>query len=103
MGTLLALAPMLIVLVLVVFGAVLAATGYVGLSTMSAATSLPLWLAVTRLPEDQPLFIYLAVMAVCVIYWHRSNIERMLAGNENRNTRVMLFKPKDAPPVNDDT
>ena len=100
-GTLVILAPQLIILVLLVFATVLVASGYVGLATMSAATSLPIWLAITRLPEDQPLFIYLAVLAACVIYWHRSNIGRMLAGNENRNVKLMLFKPKSTPPGND--
>ena len=100
-GTLVILAPQLILIVLLVFAAVLVSSGYVGLATMSAATSLPIWLAITRLPEDQPLFIYLTVMAACVIYWHRSNIGRMFAGNENRNVKVMLFKPKSTPPGND--
>ncbi len=100
-GTLAVLAPQLIVVVLVVFAAVLVTTGYVGLSTMSAATALPIWVAVTRLPDDQPLFIYLAVMAACVITWHRSNIGRMVAGNENRNVKVMLFKPKERTRQND--
>jgi glycerol-3-phosphate acyltransferase PlsY len=100
-GTLVILAPQLILIVLLVFAAVLVSFGYVGLATMSAATSLPIWLAITRLPEDQPLFIYLTVMAACVIYWHRSNIGRMFAGNENRNVKVMLFKPKSTPPGND--
>ncbi|MEJ2298547.1 MAG: glycerol-3-phosphate 1-O-acyltransferase PlsY [Woeseiaceae bacterium] len=100
-GTLAVLAPQLIVVVLLVFAAVLVTTGYVGLSTMSAATALPVWVAVTRLPEDQPLFIYLAVMAACVIAWHRPNIQRMVAGNENRNVKVMLFKPKEPNRQND--
>ncbi len=97
------LAPQLIIIVLLVFAAVLVVSGYVGLATMSAATSLPVWLAITRLPEDQPLFIYLAVMAACVIYWHRANIQRMLAGNENRNPKVMLFRRKPSNPDNDST
>ena len=100
-GTLAVLAPQMIVVVLVVFAAVLVTTGYVGLSTMSAATALPIWVAVTRLPDDQPLFIYLAVMAACVIAWHRSNIGRMVAGNENHNVKVMLFKPKESSRHND--
>ena len=69
-------------------------TGFVGLATMTAAVALPTWLAATRLPEDQPLFIYSAVMAMFIIYWHRSNIERMRKGNEHRNTRLMLFRRK---------
>ena len=102
-GTLVILAPQLIIIVLLVFAVVLVVSGFVGLATMSAATSLPVWLAITRLPEDQPLFIYLAVMAACVIYWHRSNIQRMLAGNENRNPKVMLFRRKPSNPDDDST
>lgn len=93
-GTLIVLAPMLLIGVLAVFATVLVLSGFVGLSTMTAATALPVWLAVTRLPEDQPLFIYLAVMAACIVYWHRANIQRMRDGVENRNVRVMLFKPR---------
>jgi glycerol-3-phosphate acyltransferase PlsY len=100
-GTLLVLAPQLVLIVLIVFAGVLVTSGYVGLSTMSAASSLPVWLAITRLPDDQPLFIYALVMAAFVIYWHRSNIQRMRAGNENRNVKVMLFKPQASPPDND--
>jgi glycerol-3-phosphate acyltransferase PlsY len=91
-GTLLILSPKLIVLVLVVWGLVLVTTGFVGLSTMSAAVALPIWLAATRLPEGQPLFIYCAVIAVLIIYWHRANIQRMLAGNENRMLKAMIFR-----------
>lgn len=100
-GTLVILSPQLIIGVLLVFGWMLLLTGYVGLSTMTAATALPVWLAITRLPEDQPLFIYLAVMAGFVIFWHRSNIRRMREGNEHRNVKLMLFKPKDAPGADD--
>lgn len=95
-GTLAVLAPTLIIGVLVVWGWLLVLTGYVGLSTMAAAVALPVWLAFTRLPDDQPLFIYLAVMAGCVIFWHRSNIRRMVDGNEHRHAKLMLFKPKDS-------
>ena len=90
-GTLFVLAPTLIVVVLLAFAVMLVSTGYVGLSTMTGAAALPLWLGVTRLPHDQPLFIYAAFMALFVIYCHRANISRMRQGNENRNTKVMLF------------
>lgn len=93
-GTLIVIAPTLILPLLLVWAWVLILSGYVGLATMTAATSLPVWLAVTRFPEDQPLLIYTAVMAAFVIYWHRSNISRMRAGNENRNYRLMLLSSK---------
>ena len=99
-GTLIILAPKLIVGVLLVWAAVVALTGFVGLATMTASTALPLWIAATRLPDDQPLFIYLVVMAGCIIYWHRANIARMRAGNELRNTQLMLFRPKASPDSN---
>ena len=90
-GTLVVLGPKLIVIVLLVFAVVLVSSGYVGLATMMAATALPVWLALTVLPDGQPLFIYCATMALFIIWWHRSNIERMRKGTENRNTRAMIF------------
>lgn len=89
-GTLVVLGPVLIIVVLLVWAVVLVLTGYVGLASMTAATSLPVWLVVTRLPQDQPLFIYSIAMAVFIIYCHRSNIRRMREGNEHRNTKLML-------------
>jgi len=91
-GTLIVLGPELILPLALVWAWVLVMSGYVGLATMAAATSVPVWIGVTRLPEDQPLFIYTVVMAAFVIRWHRSNIQRMREGTEHRNTRLMLFK-----------
>jgi glycerol-3-phosphate acyltransferase PlsY len=71
---------------------VLTLSGFVGLATMSASVALPLWLAATAFRDAQPLMIYTAVVAGCIIYWHRANIQRMLAGNENRNEKMMLFR-----------
>lgn len=93
-GTLLVLAPVLLVPVLLVFAVVLVLSGFVGLSTMSATAALPIWLAATRLPDDVPLFAYTAFMAVFIAWCHRSNIVRMRTGTENRNPKVMLFKPR---------
>jgi glycerol-3-phosphate acyltransferase PlsY len=93
-GTLIVLGPELILPLFLVWAWVLVMSGYVGLSTMIAAASVPLWIGVSRLPEDQPLFIYTAIMALFVIRWHRSNIQRMREGTEHRNTRLMLFSRK---------
>jgi glycerol-3-phosphate acyltransferase PlsY len=97
-GTLIIIAPKLIIGVLLVWASVVVVSGYVGLATMTAATALPLWVAFTGLGiERQPLFIYLSVIAACIIYWHRSNIQRMRDGVEHRNLKLMLFKPNDTP------
>jgi len=93
-GTLIVLGPELILPLVLVWAWVLVMSGFVGLSTMIAAASVPLWIGVTRLPEGQPLFIYTVIMALFVIRWHRSNIRRMREGTEHRNTRLMLFSRK---------
>ena len=94
-GTFLALSPAIIPPMLLVWAFVVVVSGYVGLATMTAAVSIPVWIAITRLPADQGLFIYSAVMAMFIIFWHRSNIQRMREGVENRNDRLMLFRRKE--------
>ena len=89
-GALLVLAPKLILPMLLVFAVVLVISGFVGLSTMSAATSLPIWLTLTG--SSLELIIFSTCMAGFIIFCHRSNIRRMRDGVENRNERVMLFR-----------
>jgi len=91
-GTLAVLSPWLLVPLLVVFAWVLVLFGFVGLATMSAGVFVAFYVGVTRLPEDEPLFIYTLAMAAYLLWSHRSNIRRMLDGTENRNPRVMLFR-----------
>jgi len=90
-GTLLAIDAALIMPMLVIWAWVLVISGYVGLATMSAAVALPVWMLLTRTPLDQPLLIYTLVIAGFIVYWHRSNIARMKAGAEHRNTGLMVF------------
>jgi acyl phosphate:glycerol-3-phosphate acyltransferase len=91
-GTLLVLEPQLVLPVLLVFAISAATTGYVGLSTMSAAVAAPAYVAITRLPHDQPLFFYCVAMAMLIIYCHRANIGRMLEGTEPKSARLMLLR-----------
>jgi glycerol-3-phosphate acyltransferase PlsY len=93
-GTLMVLSPALLLVVLVVFATVLVLSGFVGLSTMTAVSALPVWIAMTQMPGALPLFAYTLFMAAFIVYCHRSNIERMLQGTENRNPKVMLFKSR---------
>ncbi len=93
-GTLMVIAPKLLAPLVLVWAWVLVLSGFVGLSTMLASLSLPVYLAVTRLPDDQPLFIYCLVMAAYIVYTHRSNIGRMRRGTEHRNERLMLLRSR---------
>lgn len=92
LGTLTVLSPGLIIPVVIVWAWILTMSGYVGLSTMAASVSAPIYLAVTRWPHDQPLTIFCLLLALFMIFTHRSNIARMRAGTELRNTRLMLFR-----------
>ena len=92
MGSLIILAPGLIIPVVLIWAWVLILSGYVGLSTMVAGASAPIYLAATQLPSNQPLFIYCAGLALYMIFTHRSNIRRMMEGTESRNTQLMLFR-----------
>ena len=76
-----------------VWVSVLVSTGYVGLSTLCAAVSAPLYVAWTQ-PGGlaSPMGGFALIMAAFVFYTHRENIRRLLAGNENRFERVMLWR-----------
>jgi len=93
-GTLIIVGPELILPLVLVWAGVLIMTGYVGLATMLAAIAVPIWIGVSRLPADQPLFIYCTVLAAFIISWHRTNIQQMKEGTEHRITRLMLFSSK---------
>jgi acyl phosphate:glycerol-3-phosphate acyltransferase len=101
-GTLAVLGPGLILPILLVWAWVLTLSGYVGLATMTAAITAPLYVGVTRLPADQPLFIYCAALAMFLLFSHRSNIQRMLAGTESRNRSLMLFGRNRRTAIDDD-
>jgi len=92
LGTLIVLAPFILIPVVAVWILALVLSGFVGLATMLAGLAAPVYLAIVELPTRQPVFIYCALMALYLIYSHRSNVSRMLKGEENRLTRAMLFR-----------
>lgn len=91
MGTLVVIAPYLLLPIMSVWGVVLVLSGYVGLSTIVAALTAPVVLATIRLPDDQPLFIYCTAMAIYIAFSHRSNIQRMRTGRESKLASAMIF------------
>jgi glycerol-3-phosphate acyltransferase PlsY len=91
-GTLVVLSPDLLLPVFLVWAIVLTSFGYVGFATIAAGVAAPIYLVTTRLPDDQPLFIYCVTMALYIIFSHRSNLQRMRDGSESRQVRLMLFR-----------
>jgi len=96
-GTLVVLSPNLILPVALVWSIALTLFGYVGFATIAAGVAVPIDLVITRLPEDQPLFIYCVTMALYIIFSHRSNLQRMRDGTESRQVRLMLFRRQREP------
>jgi len=91
-GMLIAVAPVVLLPALLVFGGVLVLTGFVGLATMVSISALPAMLWMLAAPGSMPAIIALALLALFIIFTHRANIGRMLQGTENRMRKVMLFR-----------
>ncbi len=92
-GMLIVLYPAAVLICLVVFLIVLITSRYVSLSSLSAAVTLPLALIFLSVTLDSTLSPPLLILAVCVsiliIYTHRSNIQRLINGNENRIKKIL--------------
>lgn len=83
-GVLIGIEPMLLMPVLAVWLVVLLLTGYVGLATICSGLALPVYLVATYASLPPALTTFSVLVAILVIYTHRSNIARMLHGNEHR-------------------
>ena len=91
LGSLSVIAPLGLVPGLVVFALTLVLTGYVGLSTVLAVWGVAMFLLMQCGPAS-PQFAFGLAMALFILYTHRSNIQRLMQGTENRFTRVMLLR-----------
>lgn len=94
-GVLLALMPAGVGLLIFVWLATFAITRYVSLASIVAAIALP---AVTlwgswhhgRIADgtwNKPLFVFTVIIGIMAVWKHRQNIQRLMAGTENRFTR----------------
>lgn len=90
-GVLAVIAPLGLVPLLGVFTLTLMSTGYVGLSTVLATWAEVLYAFVTQGPVS-PLSGFALAMALFILYTHRANMQRLLAGNENQFKRAMLLR-----------
>jgi glycerol-3-phosphate acyltransferase PlsY len=92
LGVFLSLTPAAVALAALVFIAVVWATRYVSLGSMTATATLPLfvWLLSDRGDSDAHVTTFAPVMAVAIIggaliiFMHRANIGRVLNGTENK-------------------
>ena len=82
-GVYLALAPGPLLIALVVFVLAVVLTRYVSIGSISAAVALPtaVWLLA---PHNWLLGLVTTALGALAIYKHKGNIQRLLAGTENR-------------------
>lgn len=82
-GMFLALAPLAVAIALPVWGLCLRLTGYVSLSSIVAAATFPVWVRLTE-PDAPAAFYASLALALLIVFTHRSNIRRLMAGTESR-------------------
>ena len=95
-GVMLALEPIIIPILLIVFAGVIAVSRFVSLGSLASAFVLPLLLlAVNSLVRPVPLAVLALgfLMAVFVFLKHRDNITRLLQGTENKIGKKKTVSP----------
>ncbi len=83
-GVLLALAPVGTVVALGVWVVIVWATGFVSLGSIAAALTLPAVLLVIPHDRGRLLLPFTALLAAFVLWTHRTNITKLLRGEEHR-------------------
>jgi glycerol-3-phosphate acyltransferase PlsY len=93
LGAVAVLAPKALLPVLLVWLVTVMLSGYVGLGTMLGTATLPVYFALST-PGRTPLLVFGLAMAAFIVFTHRSNVQRMREGSENRARRLWLLRPR---------
>jgi len=91
-GILIAITPLNMLIVFVIFCLVLWRTSYVSLASMTAASAYPISLILQKYVFGQSnlqlgLIVFGVLLAAGIVLAHHSNIKRLLNGTENKITR----------------
>lgn len=87
LGVFLFLLPKVTLGLLVIFAIIVYTTKYISLGSIVASTLLPILTSISHLSYGitrLPIMIMTTLVAVFVVYKHRTNIERLLGGRENK-------------------
>lgn len=99
-GMLVAISPFDISIAFIVFWLIVFSTGYISLGSLSAGLALPISLLIRHNffdynVENYFTIIYFFCFITCLIFFtHKSNIKRLLKGEENRFDSLHLLKSK---------
>lgn len=90
-GMVLHLAPLVVPLGLAAWAVVLVLSGYVGLSSIIAVALFPVVVYLRDGTLLSTVGTFSIVIALFILFTHRGNIQRMLAGNESRFEKARIF------------
>jgi glycerol-3-phosphate acyltransferase PlsY len=90
-GAVLGAAPALIVPMLVVWLLAVIVFGFVGLASILGALTFAVAAGVSDVPPRMPMLVFAVLSALLIIFTHRGNVARMLAGTEPRARRLWLL------------
>ena len=93
-GAVLAFLPLPLLCGLVAWGVVFAISRYVSLASICAAVAVPL--ATWFITKNMTLTLFTTILGAVVIVKHKPNIQRLLAGTENRVSRAASEQNKNA-------
>lgn len=91
LGTVLGINAGLVLVMVITWLVVVILFGYVGLASMAGAGAVAAAIAARYSSERAPLLAFGVVAALLILYTHRANIGRMLAGTESRAKRLWLL------------
>ena len=90
-GVYLIVAPLLVMVMLAAFILILILFGFVGLATIISSWSVAIFFGLNTGSLSNPSVIFSIMMAIFLPFTHRSNIKRMVSGEEPKNKKVMIF------------
>jgi glycerol-3-phosphate acyltransferase PlsY len=99
-GMLLGIAPVEFAVIFAIFIITVGFSGYISLGSIAAAVALPTTMIArynifnVSIEGYHTVVWFLVLLALLVLFTHRSNIERLLAGQENKFPKLQIFKPK---------
>jgi len=91
LGAVLGINPALVGVMILAWLATVVLTGFVGLASIVSAIAVAIAVAARSSAFGQPLLVFGILAVLLIVYTHRANIGRMIAGNESRARRLWLF------------
>jgi glycerol-3-phosphate acyltransferase PlsY len=91
LGAVLGINPGLVLVMVLTWLAVVIFSGFVGLASIATAVAVVAAIAARYPSERLPVLAFGIFAALLIVFTHRSNIGRMLAGTEPRAKRLWLF------------